>query len=131
MIFILALPGIRRSMYFWRSSPPFMAQMGTLTVCLLYPSLSIWTTVTSSFLAVGIRTAVLISSLWLGFTLGPSFSSSSSDLGSRLAGSQVYSLLLPVRVQDQRYSSSTLFPARIAAILVGVGLVWWSVTCMS
>ena len=74
-----------------------------LTACLLYPLLSIWTSVTSSFLALGIRMEVLIISRWLGFSFRPSVFSSAA--GSMLEGSQLYSLLLLVRVQDQKSQS--------------------------
>merc|ERR1719318_1205146 len=77
-------------MYCWKSDPPRMAQMGTTTFCLLYPSLSIWTMVTSSFLAVGIKIALLIRSLWPGLTLG-SFSSSSL-VSEESSGAQVFLL---------------------------------------
>merc|ERR1719369_1047178 len=88
--------------------------MGTTTFSFLYPSLSICTIVTSSFLALGIRTAALISNLWPGFTLG-SLSSSAVSAGS--SGFQVYSLEEPERVQDHRYSCSALLSWIIAAIV--------------
>merc|ERR1719220_1428276 len=106
-----------RSTYFCRSCPPFMAQMGTTTFCLLYPSDSTWIIDTSSFLAVGIRIAIFTSNLWLGFTL-VSLSSSSSMASTESSGAQLYSLLDPVRVQDQRYSSSILLPPITPAIVL-------------
>merc|ERR1719187_2902415 len=95
-----------------------MAQIGTTTCWLLYPSHSTCTTVTSPSFASGLRTAVFIKRLWLGLTLraGPSTAPSSSVLA--LSGSHLISLVSAPRLQLQRCSSSTLPPATIAAILI-------------
>merc|ERR1719481_1085315 len=95
---ILAGHGTNKSTYFWRSCPPFMAQIGTTTFCLLYPSLSICTTETSSSFAEGIRIALFTSNLWLAFR-----GTSSSFVSSSFSGDHLYSLLEPVRVQDHKY----------------------------
>merc|ERR1719369_2287964 len=104
-----------KSTYCCRSDPPFMAHMGTTTFCLLYPSLSICTIVTSTVFALGIRIALLMSNLWPGFTLGSFSSSSATSAGS--SGAQVYSFATPEREQDQRNSSSTRLSWIIAAII--------------